>query len=59
MREGTNAILRPNDGFFELDADIVSGAERELLDKALIVQAGVDEFTFCERLAYQILMKTF
>ncbi len=58
-REEDIVHLRLEYSFIELTRALVAAAERELLQKALIVEAKVDDFTACERLAYQILRSTF
>lgn len=53
------AHLRMNDSFIDLDEDLIRDVEKELLTKASLVEAGVDNPTAVEKFALQILLNTY
>lgn len=55
---GKSAIVRPETGgFFELPAATVKAAIQELNSRAALILAGLDEFSACDKIAYDVLLR--
>jgi hypothetical protein len=56
--ENNTIIFRPNGAysFIELDAPRLLAALNEITDKIHLVQAGIDEFTECEKILFELFM---